>query len=109
MDNGALLTIVLDSYRLDSAWTKRYAYENLVKAPAFKLRSVYMDDGEDYLYALTESSVSSREECLLVLDKYTGNLLQRIPGIRAHADVSVGAGYVAVTSNPRGGCIPILC
>lgn len=92
----------MDDLRLSEAWTKRFGYENLVKAPAFKLRSVYMDNDEDFLYALTESGAMSREECLLVLNKYTGQLLQRIPGIKPHANVAVGAGYVAVSQYQRG-------
>lgn len=61
-----------------------------------------MDHGEDYIYALTESGAMSREECFLVLNKYTGQLLQRIPGITPHANISVGAGYVAVSAYQRG-------
>lgn len=93
----------LDTIPLNKAWTARHGYETLVKAPAFKIRSIYMDHDEDYIYALTETTVSSREECLLVLNKYTGRLLQRIPGITPHANIAVGAGYVAVSDHCRGG------
>lgn len=98
----AALIADLGRIPLAKAWTERHAYETLIKAPAFKLRSIYMDHGEDYIYALTESSVSSRDECLLVLNKYTGQLLQRIPGITPHANVAVGGGYVVVSRARRG-------
>ncbi|GMK54649.1 hypothetical protein CspeluHIS016_0112350 [Cutaneotrichosporon spelunceum] len=91
----------LDSVRLAASWGRRFGYETLVKMPAFKVRSIYLDHGEDYIYALTETSMSSREECLLVLNKYTGHLLQRIPGITQSANISVAAGYVSVSQHTR--------
>ncbi|BEI81421.1 hypothetical protein CcaverHIS002_0205810 [Cutaneotrichosporon cavernicola] len=91
----------LDHGRLAKDWEMRFGYETLVKAPGFKIRSIYMDHGEDFIYALTEMSMTSDEECLLVLNKYTGHLLQRIPGMTPSPNISVGAGYVAVSQHTR--------
>lgn len=97
----ARLTTVQSHVLLEQAWKDRHAYEMLLAAPAFRLRYVYMDHEEDTVYALTESSVTSREEHLLVFHKYTGSLLLRLP-VCAFPHIAVGAGYVAVSQYAKG-------
>lgn len=85
---------------LQCAWDKILGYESLLPTPAFRLRNIYMDHDEATLYALTESSASSTEEHLLVLHRYTGSLLLRLPAI-AGAYIVVGSGYIAVAECAR--------
>jgi len=58
-----------------------------------------VDSTEDLLYALTESAPRNTDK-LLVLDRYTGQLLLTVPWITRNATMSVGAGYVVVASAP---------